>query len=238
MATYTIKLKEKKLVADDTMAFHWEIPDGFEFKAGQLGDFTLIDPSETDAEGNTRPFSFVYAPSENKLVTTTRLRDTAFKRVLKDLPVGSEVEFDAPHGSFTLHKTEATPAVFLIGGIGITPVRSMIAEATNQKTDHPITLLYSNKTPDDAPFLSDFEDMAAENPNFTFVPVMTRTNAEQWSGESGHIDEEMLKRHVSDVSKPIYYLSGPADMVQAMQKMLVNAGANEDNIRAEEFSGY
>ncbi|MBM7599240.1 ferredoxin-NADP reductase [Virgibacillus halotolerans] len=236
MATYTIKLKKKELVAKDTMAFHWEMPNGFEFKAGQLGEFTLIDPSETDEEGNTRPFSFVYAPSENELVTTTRLRDSAFKRVLKDLSEGSEVEFDAPHGNFTLHKTESTPAVFIIGGIGITPIRSMIAEATNKKTDHDLTLLYSNKTPDDAPFLSDFEDMADENGNFTFVPVMTRT--EDWDGESGHIDADMLKRHISDVSKPIYYLSGPADMVQAMQKMLIEAGANEDNIRAEEFSGY
>ena len=236
MATYTIKLKKKELVAKDTMAFHWEMPNGFEFKAGQLGEFTLIDPSETDEEGNTRPFSFVYAPSENELVTTTRLRDSAFKRVLKDLSEGSEVEFDAPHGNFTLHKTESTPAVFIIGGIGITPIRSMIVEATNKKTDHDLTLLYSNKTPDDAPFLSDFEDMADENANFTFVPVMTRT--EDWDGESGHIDADMLKRHISDVSKPIYYLSGPADMVQAMQKMLIEAGANEDNIRAEEFSGY
>ncbi|MEN1970416.1 FAD-dependent oxidoreductase [Lentibacillus sp. N15] len=238
MATYTIKLLKKEMVANDTMAFHWEKPDGFEFKAGQFGDFTLIDPGETDSEGNTRAFSFVCAPSEDKLVTTTRLRDSAFKRVIQDLPEGAEVEFDAPHGNFTLHKTESTPAVFIIGGIGITPVRSMIAEATNQGTSHDITLLFSNKTPEDAPFQSDFEEMAEKNPNFTFVPVMTRVDEDIWSGENGHIDADMLKRHVSDVSKPIYYLAGPADMVQAMQKMLIEAGANEDNIRAEEFSGY
>lgn len=238
MAQYTIKLLKKEMVAKDTMAFHWEKPEGFEFKAGQFGDFTLINPSETDDEGNTRAFSFVCAPSEDKLVTTTRLRDSAFKRVLKDLPEGSEVKFDAPHGNFTLHKTESTPAVFLIGGIGITPVRSMIAEATNQQTSHDITLLYSNKTPEDAPFQSDLQEMEDKNAHFTFVPVMTQTDATEWNGESGHIDAEMLKRYVSDVSAPIYYLAGPADMVQAMQKMLIDAGANEDNIRAEEFSGY
>src|SRR5699024_2300393 len=114
MGKYTLKLKKKEMVADNTMAFHWEKPDGFEFRAGQMGDFTLINPKETDSEGNTRAFSFVYAPSEDELVTTTRLRDTAFKRVLKDLPEGTEVEVDAPHGNFTLHKTESTPAVFLI----------------------------------------------------------------------------------------------------------------------------
>ncbi|GGB43592.1 oxidoreductase [Virgibacillus dakarensis] len=238
MASYTIKLLKKEIIANETMAFHWEKPDGFEFKAGQFGDFTLIDPSETDEEGNTRAFSFVYAPSENELVTATRLRDSAFKRVLKDLPVGSEVKFDAPHGNFTLHKTESTPAVFLIGGIGITPIRSMIAEATYQKTSHDMTLLFSNKTPEDAPFQSDLKELAEKNPNFNFVPVMTETDSDEWIGESGHIDAEMLKRHVSDISTPIYYLAGPAGMVQAMHKMLVEAGANEDNIRAEEFSGY
>ncbi|CEI82741.1 Ferredoxin--NAD(P)(+) reductase CarAd [Oceanobacillus oncorhynchi] len=114
----------------------------------------------------------------------------------------------------------------------------MIAEATNQKTDHDLTLLYSNKTPEDAPFLSDFEDMEKRNRHFTFVPVMTRSDADEWSGERGHIDAELLKRYVSDINKPIYYLSGPGDMVEAMQKMLVDAGVNEDNIRSEEFAGY
>src|SRR5699024_558393 len=96
VATYTLTLLDKHDIAKDTMAFHWECPDGFEFKAGQLGDFTLINPSETDEKGNTRPFSFVYAPSEHKLITATRMRDTAFKRTLKDLPIGSKVDFDAP----------------------------------------------------------------------------------------------------------------------------------------------
>lgn len=238
MSADKIKLLKKETVANDTVAFYWEMPDGFEFRAGQFGDFTLINPSETDEDGNTRAFSFVHAPSENELVTATRIRDSAYKQVLKDLSEGTEVKFDGPNGNFTLHKTESTPAVFLIGGIGITPIRSMIAEATINKTSHDMTLLYSNHTPDDAPFTSDFEKFANQNPNFEYVPVMTEADSDKWNGESGHIDEEMLKRYVSDVSKPIYYLAGPADMVKAMYKLLVDAGANEDNIRAEEFSGY
>ncbi|MDY0405133.1 FAD-dependent oxidoreductase [Virgibacillus sp. 179-BFC.A HS] len=171
-------------------------------------------------------------------MTTTRIRNTAFKRVLRDLKEGTEVSFDGPHGGFTLHKTETTPAVFVIGGIGITPVRSMIVQALKENTSHQMTLLYSNKTPKDAPFLDEFEQLAKEHDNFTFVPVMTRASKDEWKGEHGHIDEDMLKRYVKDVSAPIYYLSGPADMVQAMHEMLVKAGANEDNIRMEEFSGY
>lgn len=238
MPIYNIKLTKKEDIAAGTMAFHWEKPEGFEFVAGQFGDITLIDPPQTDEEGNTRGFSLAHAPYEGDLMIATRMRDTAFKRVLKDLPIGAEVKLDAPYGDFKLHKTETTPAVFLIGGIGITPVRSIVAQATQSHLPHKITLLYSNKTPADAAFTADLEGFAKNNPNFTFVPVMTNVPADEWSGESGHIDADMLKRHVPDISTPIYYLAGPAGMVSAMRQLLVDAGANEDNIRTEEFTGY
>jgi ferredoxin-NADP reductase len=185
-----------------------------------------------------RGFSLVHAPYENDIVFATRMRDTAFKRTIKDLPAGAEIKFDGPYGDFTLHKTETTPAVFLIGGIGITPVRSMVAQATHDKTAHKITLLYSNKTPADAAFTADFEQFADMNPNFNFVPVYTAVAESDWAGETGYINAEMLKRHVVDINLPIYYLSGPAAMVGAMRKMLVEADVNEDNIKTEEFSGY
>lgn len=238
MTIYNIKLLKKETVANGTMAFEWEKPAGFEYVPGQFCDITLNDPPQTDAEGNTRGFSFVTAPFEPNLRTATRMRDTAFKRVLKDLPIGTVVSLDAPYGDFRLHKTATTPAVFLIGGIGITPVRSIIAQATHDHLPHHITLLYANKTAADAAFTADFTAMAKQNPNFTFVPVYAEAKAGEWNGERGFIDEAMLKRHVPDVAKPIYYLSGPAGMVKAMRQMLVKANANEDNIRTEEFSGY
>jgi len=102
-----VKLIKKEMIANETMAFHFEKPDQFEFRAGQFGDITLIDPPETDDEGNTRGFSIATAPHESDIVMATRLRDTAFKRVLRELPEGSEVLLDAPYGDFTLHKAEA-----------------------------------------------------------------------------------------------------------------------------------
>lgn len=238
MPKYNVKLIKKEDIANGTMAFHFNKPEGFEFRAGQFCDIRIFNPPETDAEGDIRGFSLAHSPYEADVMVATRMRDTAFKRVLKDLPLGTEVEFDAPYGDFTLHKTETTPAVFLIGGIGVTPVRSMIAQATHDKTGHSITLLYANKTPDDAAFTSTFTTLAADNSNFTFVPVMSSPADGQWSGESGYITEDILKKYVPDLAAPIYYLSGPAAMVGAMRKLLVDAGVNEDNIRAEEFSGY
>jgi ferredoxin-NADP reductase len=233
-----VNLIKKETIADGTMGFHFEKPKDFDFRAGQFADYTLINPPETDEEGNTRGFSLANAPFENDLVAASRMRDTAFKRVLKDMPIGTEIKLDGPYGDFTLHKTETTPAVFLIGGIGVTPVRSMIAQATHDKTAHKITLLHANRLPADAPFAADFKKLAESNPNFTYVPVATDAALEEWDGERGHIDEAMLKRHVPDLSAPIYYLSGPEGMVKATRQMLVDIGANEDNIRTEEFTGY
>lgn len=238
MAVQHLTLTKKIEIARGTMEFQFAKPADFSFRAGQYGDLTLIDPPETDEEGNTRAFSLVSAPCEDYLAVATRLRDTAFKRVLSNLPLGADVQFDGAHGDFTLHKTETTPAVFLIGGVGVTPVRSMIKQATHDKTAHHITLLHANRTLADAPFTADFEQLAAENPNFQFVPVITDDIPADWSGERGRIDADMLKKYVSDIAAPIYYLSGPPVMAQAMRHMLVDAGANEDNIRTEEFDGY
>lgn len=233
-----VKLVKKEEIANGTMAFYFEKPEGFEFRAGQFADYTLINPSETDEEGNTRGFSLITAPYEESIGAATRMRDTAFKRVLKDLPIGTEVKLDAPYGDFTLHKTETTPAVFLIGGIGVTPVRSMIAQATHDKTAHKIMLIHSSRTPADMPFMADFEQFAQENPNFTYIPATSDSAPEKWQGERGRVDEVMIKKHVSDLSAPVYYLSGPEGMVKAMRQLLVSLDVNEDNIRTEEFAGY
>lgn len=232
-----VKLIRKEVVAQGTMAFHFAKPPGFEFRAGQFAEFALIDPPQTDDEGNNRAFSLVHAPFEPDLVAATRMRDTAFKRVLKDLPIGAELRLDGPYGDFTLHKTATTPAVFIIGGIGVTPVRSMIAQASHDKTGHTITLLHASRTPADLPLQADFAQLAKDNPDFTYVMFVDEAGGD-WRGERGHVTAEMVKRYVPDLTRPIYYLSGPQGMVKAMRNLLVDLKVNEDNIRTEEFAGY
>lgn len=235
-----VALIKKERIAEATMAFYFEKPLGASFRAGQHLDLTLINPPETDAEGNSRTFSLASAPSEDELEIATRMRDTAFKRVLKNMEIGSRVRISSPHGSFTLHNDALKPAVFLIGGIGITPVHSIIKDATERKLSHRLILFYSNKRPEDAAFLEDLEELAKANSNFTFVPTMTEAekSAQSWAGEKGYIDAAMLKRHVENVQTPVYYLSGPPVMVAAMRKLLTESGVNDDNIKTEEFSGY
>ena len=233
-----IKLLKKELIANETMTFYFEKPEDFTFRAGQFADFTLINPSETDDKGNMRGFSFAQAPFEKDLVAATRIRNTSYKRVLKNMEIGVEVKLDGPYGDFTLHKNETTPAVFIIGGIGVTPVRSMISQATHDKTNHKIILLHSSRTPSDLPFFIDFEQLEEENPNFTYIPVASDSAPDNWKGENGRINEAMIRKYVPDLNKPIFYLSGPEGMVRAMRQLLIEVGANEDNIKTEEFGGY
>lgn len=240
MPIYKTKLKSKEEIAAGTMAFHFEKPEGFAFKAGQFGDFTLLNPSETDAEGNIRGFSLASAPYEADLMFATRMRDTAFKRVLKTMEIGTEVSLDAPYGSFTLHNNARNPAVFLTGGIGITPVRSIVLQATRENLPHKIFLFYSNRRPEDSAFLDELTNAQQQNPNYTFVGTMTEMEKsdQKWDGETGYITKEMLVKYIGDLTLPIYYIAGPAAMVTAMRQTLNQAGVDDDNIRTEEFSGY
>jgi ferredoxin-NADP reductase len=240
MAICKVKLKSRQEIASGTMAFQFEKPEGFAFKAGQFGDFTLANPPETDAEGNTRGFSLASAPYEGNLMVATRMRDTAFKRVLKTMDLGTELSLDAPYGSFTLHDDARIPAVFLSGGIGVTPVRSIVLQATHDKLPHKIVLFDSNRRPEDSAFLDELTEAQKENPNFTLVGTMTEMgkSSKAWSGETGFITDAMLMKSIGDLNLPIYYLSGPRAMVAAMRKILNDSGVKDDKIRTEEFTGY
>jgi len=235
-----VKLKSRREVAERTMAFHFEKPARWKFKAGQAIDVTLINPPETDAKGNTRAFSIATAPHEETLTVATRLRDTAFKRVLGSMPLGSEVKIDGPFGNLTLHNNAARAAVILAGGIGITPFRSIVYRAAQEKLPHRILLFSANRRPEDTPFLEELRELESRNPNYRCIVTMTAAEKSQrpWKDETGHIDWSMLLRHLKDAQSPIYYIAGPPAMVKGLHAMLNGAGVDDDDIRTEQFAGY
>ena len=240
MATFEVKLKARREVAVGTTAFHFEKPAGFQFKAGQFVRMILIDPPETDDEGTDRSFSIASAPSEPDLVFATRMRDTAFKRALKSMPLESPVTIDGPFGKMVLPDDATRPAVFLTGGIGITPFRSIIVQATRDRAPHRLFLFYSNRRPEDAPFLDELKDLQHENRQYRLIGTMTdpdRSNR-PWSGETGYITQVMLAKHVGDLKGPIYYIVGPPRLVDTMRQMLTAADIATADIRLEKFAGY
>jgi ferredoxin-NADP reductase len=115
-----------------------------------------------------------------------------------------------------------------------------LRQAAHEKLPHRLCLFYSNRRPEDAPFLDTLNELQKTNPNFRFVPTMTtiEKSNQKWIGQTGVIDSSMLANTIPSVQGPIYYIAGPPVMVAAMRQMIVAAGADEDDIRTEDFSGY
>ena len=225
-------------VAAGTRAFRFERPPGFAFQAGQNALVTLIEPPELDAQGPSRAFTIASAPHEPELVFATRMRDSAFKRVLGRASAGTPVDIDGPAGSMVLHEDASRPAVFLAGGIGITPFLAMARDAAHRRLPHRLFLFYGNRRPEDAAFLDELAGM--RNPNWRLIAAMSEAekSARPWHGERGFIDRAMLERHLPQLHGPVYYFAGPPAMATAMQRMLSEAGVADDDMRSEEFYGY
>jgi ferredoxin-NADP reductase len=150
------------------------------------------------------------------------------------------MRLDGPFGSLTLHNKRSRAAVFIAGGIGITPFMSIIRQATHDRLPQKISLLYSNRRPEDAAFLAELEDLAESNPEFRLVATMTEMakSGHRWDGERRLVDAAFIRDHARDLPDPIFYVAGPPALVEAMRRTLGEAGVDEDDIRSEDFYGY
>ncbi|HVC18888.1 MAG TPA: FAD-dependent oxidoreductase [Vicinamibacterales bacterium] len=227
--------------ATGTGAFVVEPGEGrLTFKAGQTCDLLIPAPLHEDEKGAVRTFSIASSPADPRLMFATRLTGSAFKRSLMEMPLGTEVDLDGPCGSFTLHQNASKAAVFLAGGIGITPFRSIIQDAVERKLPHDLTLVYSNRTAAASAFMADLTGWAREHPRFHLLATITEpAPGEPWEHLTGLVDAAFITNHVRvDLRTAIFYVAGPGVFVKAMSEALSSAGADPDNVRAEEFAGY
>lgn len=240
MTSMTVRLQRREEVAHDTMAFHFDKPAGLGFKPGQAVDLILADPAVAGTDSARHAFSIVSAPHEAELVLATRMRPSAFKNALARLPAGGTAAIEGPFGSLTLHNRKERPAVFIAGGIGVTPFMSMLRHAAHAGLQQRLILLYSNRRPEDSAYLAELQRLEGENQHFRLVATMTRMGDSRlpWMGETGVIDEALLKRVTEGLANPIFYVAGPPAMVGALRSTLERAGVDGDDIRSEEFYGY
>jgi ferredoxin-NADP reductase len=233
------KIKEKSEVAKGTLMVVFDLlGEDVEFAPGQYFWVTLLDPPYDDEKGPRRHITVVTSPNDRGVLgLATRMRDSAFKRSLAELPVGAEVEVEQPKGDFLLPADTQQPYVFVAGGIGITVFRTMLRYIAEESLPHRVTLVYSNRDRDSAAFLDELEELAGAHPNLKLV--LTMTDDPGWDGETRRIDAEMLRDHLGDELDSFTYLvAGPPSMVEAVVEALHQAGVPEDQVRPERFSGY
>jgi ferredoxin-NADP reductase len=240
MAEYRMTLVDRQQIAAETTAFWFEPDDGyFEFRAGQHVDVVFAHPRQGSENDNFRTFSLASSPQEKtSIMIAMRMRKTAFKGALQCAALGTKFVVSRPRGSFTLHKDATRPAVFLAGGIGIAPIRSILQDAAQERLEHKLYLFYSNRDADDAAFLEELENLRGQNHNFIFIPTVTGHRTLAWPYEKGHIHFEMLKRYLPTLKGPVYYIAGPSGMVTAMTRLLNSSGVSEDDMKTEEFGDY
>jgi len=232
------RIKEKQEVAKGTLLVVFDLLGReIDFRPGQYFWVTLLDPPYDDEKGLRRHISVVTSPNERGVLgLCTRLRDTAFKRSLAELPVGAEVDVEEPKGNFVLPEETDRPYVFLAGGIGITVFRCMLKYIDEEGLPHRVTLVYSSRDRESAPFLDELADLERRNENFRLVGTMTDDNG--WDGETRHIDADMLRDHLGDLAANTYLVAGPPPMVESVVEKLGAAGVPEEQIRPDRFSGY
>ena len=237
-SSFTVRLLAREEI-EGGLLLRVSKPEGFEFVAGQAVYVMLPNLDKADEKGRVRTFSLASAPQDDELALATRRGDSTFKQAIASVPLGSVLRLEGPYGDLTLHEDATRPAVFLAGGIGITPFRSMALDAMRHGLPHQLVLIYSNRRPKDAAFLSELRTLEQQNPRFqlitTFTDPATAANAVT---ERGPITIDMIAKYIGDLAAPVFYVAGPPTMVEAMEAMLRTAGVDEGRVRAEKFAGY
>jgi ferredoxin-NADP reductase len=232
-------IKEKREVAKGTLLVLFDLQgEEVDFRPGQYFWVELLDPPYDDEKGARRHISVVTSPTERGLLgLCTRLRDTAFKRSLVELPVGTEVEVEQPKGDFALPEDTGPNYVFVAGGIGITVFRSMLRYIDTTGEPYDVTLVYSNRDRESTAFLDELEELDGRTDWFRLVATMTQDPG--WTGETRRIDAAMLADVLEgDLGSYTYLVAGPPPMTEGVVDALKGAGIPEGQILSDRFSGY
>lgn len=251
--TFATTLTEKRPLTPGICAFRFVRPGDYTFTAGQW--FVITIPS---GDGPlTKHFTHSSSPTEQFLEFTTRLTGSQFKNALDTLPLGAEVYMEGPFGTFVLREGVARVA-FLTGGIGVTPVRSILryladlpasvagSSAGGSAADPAaaeaiplpeIAVFLGNQSEDTITFGDEFESIAAALPGIRLVHVLSQPS-ESWSGHRGYISANVVRGELADPDSWTYYVSGPPPMVEAMHSLLTGLGIPRKQMVLENFEGY
>ncbi len=208
-------------------------PAGLEYKPGQYFFVSL----RSGGKELKHHFSFSSSPTEiDHIEFTKKLSDSDYSAALKALKIGDWAGLDAPYGKFTF-EGEHEKIGLLGGGIGITPFISIVKYCTDKRLNTKITLLYGNRSENDIAFRKELEEMQRNNENFKLV-LLLNAAVPGWTGPTGFIDADLVKKEISDYSDTLFFTCGPPPMVEAMKKVTAGLNLPKDQLKAEIFMGY
>jgi ferredoxin-NADP reductase len=230
-------LKSITPVALNTYEFSFAHAGGLHFKPGQYMEFTLPH-QHADARGNRRYFTVASSPTEEELKLGVKFYGTSssFKQRMQELQPNDLVMAGQLAGDFTLPHNPNQSVVFIAGGIGITPFRSMVKCMSDTNQARPTTLFYSNKQVDEIAYKPVF-DQAATTIGLKTVYLLTEEQPENWTGKSGYLTAEMIKEEVPQFQNALFYISGPHGMVVATEKLLASLHIPSSHIKKDFFPG-
>jgi len=237
---YDARFLGREMVGGEIMLFNVEKPKEFKFMAGQFCFLVVPDIGFHDERGLRRAFSIASSPAEKDLLFVMKTSDSALKRTMSEISPGTLITVESPVGNLTLPQETSTPLVFLAGGVGIAPFRSLIRYAVDTDTGYAITLFYSSQIPEETPFLEELQHIPEKYPRVAVTVTMTRVGEVQanWSGPTSRINPEMIKDGCRSWESAIYYIVGPPPMANGMKQMLQGMNIPPARIKMELFTGY
>ena len=228
-----VRVLESRRLTPTVHDVKFEKPPGFEFEPVQFCGLELRSP----LGGIEYPMSLACSPTKPYLQFGARVSDSPWKSAFAALKPGDVAEVDGPYGHFLLDPT--SPAVFVAGGIGITPLKGMVEYASDRQLSIDLRMVYSSRDEEEIAYRVELDALVKQNPRFEIFHTLTRLPPDStWNGRTGRIDTTLLSEAMDGLTRPIFYICGAPGIVRESFRMLGGLGVSEDRIRYEVFRGY
>ncbi|MDB5177403.1 MAG: oxidoreductase [Candidatus Saccharibacteria bacterium] len=232
-----LRLKEIQKISDQVWNFVF-IPDRkFSYKAGQYMEWTMENVA-FDGRGNRRSFTLASSPTEDSIQVGVKFYNptSTYKYAMSRLEPGDSIYASQLSGNFTLDHNESKKLVFIAGGIGVTPFRSMVTYCKDMNIKGDIYLMYIVNKPEELAYANDF--LAAKDSGVKLIPVLSDLNRTVPGMISSKLTSELIEKTIPDHTERYFYISGPNVMVESSKSILKNLGIKKNRIKTDYFSGY
>jgi len=233
MQAYKARVVETIQRTKDVMSFRVRTEKRVDFFPGQFLQ-VVFDLGRPELN---KYLSFSSSPTREYVEFTKRLTSSEFSKRLRSLKAGDEIELKAPMGN-CVFKDELCSIAFLIGGIGITPVISILEYIVEKKLSTDVLLFYSNRTDEDIAFRHELDLWQSLAPNIRVFYIVTDCEPQDKKCIFGRIDKRLLLKEAGDCAKRTFFIFGPPKMVEAMNSLCLEVGVSEENVKTENFIGY